>query len=167
MACAVPGHRPGHGHATAARDRATCPSAAPPPRPAREGGRSDTWTIFGKTGTAHISQGRGGYSDTKFTSSFLCGAPAEKPRLVVAFIIHEPDKSIGHYGGAVSAPGAKRLIERSLAYLQVPPSPRLAAAAAGHPGRAQSLRCQRLQAQGPAGIGDSAGVMLKADEVQS
>ncbi len=88
-----------------------------------EGGRSDTWTIFGKTGTAHISQGPGGYSDTRFTSSFLCGAPAEDPRLVVAFIIHEPNKSKGHYGGAVSAPGAKHLIERSLAYLQVPPSP--------------------------------------------
>lgn len=90
-----------------------------------EGGRSYIWNVFGKTGTAHISLGKQGYSPTKYTSSFLCGAPAEAPRLVVAFIVHEPDKDVGHYGGVVSAPGAKRLLERSLSYLQVPASPEL------------------------------------------
>jgi cell division protein FtsI/penicillin-binding protein 2 len=88
-------------------------------------GRSDTWNIFGKTGTAHISQGKHGYNNSAYTSSFLAGAPAEDPRIVVAFIIHEPDKSIAHYGGTVSAPGAKRLIERVLTYMQVQPSPDL------------------------------------------
>ena len=87
--------------------------------------RSDTWNIFGKTGTAHISQGKGGYDNSSYTSSFLAGAPAEDPKIVLAFIIHEPDKSIAHYGGSVSAPGAKRLIERALTYLQVQPSPDL------------------------------------------
>jgi cell division protein FtsI (penicillin-binding protein 3) len=93
--------------------------------------RSDTWIVFGKTGTAHISEGRGGYSADRYTSSFLCGAPAENPRLVAAFIIHEPDKqwatqnNLSHYGGAVAAPGATRMLERCLAYLQVPPSPEL------------------------------------------
>lgn len=86
-------------------------------------GRSDIWNIFGKTGTAHISEGKGGYSDSKYTSSFLGGAPAEDPRLIVAFIVHEPDKKIAHFGGSVSAPGAKNLIERSLAYLDAPASP--------------------------------------------
>jgi cell division protein FtsI/penicillin-binding protein 2 len=93
---------------------------------ASSGARSRTWNIFGKTGTAHISiKGGKGYSSEKFTSSFLAGAPAEDPRLVVAFIIHEPDKKIAHYGGAVAAPGAGRLIDRALTYLQVPPSPDL------------------------------------------
>lgn len=87
--------------------------------------RSDTWNVFGKTGTAHISEGRGGYSPDRYVSSFLCGAPYEDPRLVAAFIIHEPDKTVAHYGGTVSAPGAMRMMERSLAYLQVPPSPPL------------------------------------------
>ena len=87
--------------------------------------RSLIWNIFGKTGTAFISEGKKGYSHTRYNSSFLCGAPAENPRLVVAMIIHEPDKSIAHYGGDVSGPAAKRLIERSLAYLQVPSSPEL------------------------------------------
>ena len=87
--------------------------------------RSPVWNVFGKTGTAHVSQGRGGYSDSKYTSSFLCGAPVENPQVVAAFIIHEPDKSLAHYGGTVSAPGAVKMIERVLAYQQVPPSPEL------------------------------------------
>ena len=87
--------------------------------------RSDYWNIFGKTGTAHISEGKRGYSLTRFTSSFICAAPAENPRVVIAFIIHEPDPAIAHFGGTVSAPGAAQMMERTLTYLQVPPSPDL------------------------------------------
>ena len=78
---ADPRHRPGHRHA------------------------KHVWNIFGKTGTAHISEGKAGYSETKFNSSFIAGAPAEDPRLVIAFIIHEPNRSLAHYGGWVAAPG--------------------------------------------------------------
>jgi cell division protein FtsI (penicillin-binding protein 3) len=88
-------------------------------------GHSDIWNIFGKTGTAHISEGRRGYSHTKFNSSFICAAPAENPRLVVALIVHEPNVEIAHYGGTVTAPGAKQFLERALTYLQVPTSPEL------------------------------------------
>src|SRR5207247_2514916 len=86
--------------------------------------RSKVWNIFGKTGTAHIAEGHG-YSETKFTSSFIGGAPAESPRLVVAFIVHKPDPAIAHYGGTVSAPGASRLLDRALSYMQAPTSPDL------------------------------------------
>lgn len=95
--------------------------------PVRGTGRSitaKTYNIFGKTGTAHVARG-GNYNDTAYTSSFVGGAPYEHPRLVVALIIHEPDKSVAHYGGAVAAPGAGNVLERSLAYLQVPASPAL------------------------------------------
>src|SRR5258706_9240613 len=87
--------------------------------------RSKTWNIFGKTGTAHVSSGKEGYSDSKFTSSFMSGAPFENPRIVVTMIIHEPDKALAHYGGTVAAPGAAKLIDRALADLQVPSSPDL------------------------------------------
>ena len=87
--------------------------------------RSKSWNIFGKTGTAHVSNGTDGYSDSKFTSSFMAGAPFENPRIVVTMIVHEPDKEIAHYGGAVAAPGAAKLIERALSYLQVQASPDL------------------------------------------
>jgi cell division protein FtsI (penicillin-binding protein 3) len=89
-----------------------------------EKARSRWWNIFGKTGTAHITKG-GSYSEQAFNSSFIGGAPAESPALVVAFIVHEPDRQKGHYGGVVSAPGAMRVLERSLSYLQVPSSPDL------------------------------------------
>ena len=73
----------------------------------------------------------GQYNEENYTSSFVAGAPAESPRLVIAFVIHDPDKkhalSMGlkYYGGAVAAPGAARVLEKSLAYLQVPASPDL------------------------------------------
>jgi cell division protein FtsI (penicillin-binding protein 3) len=86
------------------------------------GARSKFYNIVGKSGTAHISEGKSGYSLTKFNSSFLAGAPYEHPRLIVAFIVHEPVRKLGHYGGTVSGPGAQRLIDRALTYLQVPPS---------------------------------------------
>jgi cell division protein FtsI/penicillin-binding protein 2 len=101
-----------------------------PIRGTARGSRSAIYNIFGKTGSAHISQGAGGYAN-KYTSSYLCGAPFESPRLVVAMIVHEPDAeyarahNMSYYGGAVAAPGATRLMERALAYLQVPASPGL------------------------------------------
>jgi cell division protein FtsI/penicillin-binding protein 2 len=93
--------------------------------------RSKTWNIFGKTGSAHVSEGKAGYNSSKYTSSFMGGAPAENPRLVVVMVVHEPDAEyarkmgLSYYGGAVAAPGASRILERSLAYLQVPASPDL------------------------------------------
>src|SRR2546423_7736414 len=74
--------------------------------------RSKTWNIFGKTGTAHVSNGRAGYSDQAYTSSFIGGAPAENPQVVIAMIIHEPDKAKAHFGGTVSAPAACAEMER-------------------------------------------------------
>lgn len=87
--------------------------------------RSRIYNAFGKTGTSHISNGRAGYSDSRYNSSFVCGAPYESPRIVVAMIIHEPERSIAHYGGAVSAPGTMKIVERTLVYMQVPGSPSL------------------------------------------
>lgn len=87
--------------------------------------RSKTWNIFGKTGTAHVSHGKAGYSDSAYTSSFIGGAPAENPQVVIAMIIHEPDKAKAHFGGTVSAPAACAALERVLAYQQVPASPNL------------------------------------------
>lgn len=84
--------------------------------------RNETYNIFGKTGTAHRAV-NGNYDQDHYTSSFVGGAPYENPRLVVAFVIHDPDRSKAHYGGIVAAPGASRLLERALTYLQVPPSP--------------------------------------------
>jgi len=90
-----------------------------------KGSASTVWNIFGKTGTAHISEGARGYSPTRFNSSFIGGAPAEHPRVVICMVIHDPNRTLGHYGGVVSAPAAAKVLERSLAYLQVEESPDL------------------------------------------
>jgi len=87
--------------------------------------RSPYWNFFGKTGTAHVSRGRAGYASDLFNSTFIAGAPLENPRVVIAMTIHEPDRRLGHYGGTVSAPAAGRILQRTLEYLQVPPSPPL------------------------------------------
>jgi cell division protein FtsI (penicillin-binding protein 3) len=87
--------------------------------------RSRVYNIFGKTGTAHISEGKKGYSQSRMNGSFMGGAPAENPKLVVFVVVHEPDKHLGHYGGTVAAPAARNILERSLAYMEVPSSPDL------------------------------------------
>lgn len=83
--------------------------------------RSQLYDLFGKTGTAELPDLiNGGYHENQYVSSFIAGAPLERPRLVVGCFIHKPDKSIGHYGGTVSGPAVKRVMERSLQYLGVP-----------------------------------------------
>jgi cell division protein FtsI (penicillin-binding protein 3) len=89
-----------------------------------QGMRSKIWNISGKTGTAHIAEAHG-YSPTRFNSSFMCMAPYENPRIVVVCIIHDPDRTIAHYGGKVAAPAAVKFVERAMTYMEVPPSPDL------------------------------------------
>ncbi|MCC6682810.1 MAG: penicillin-binding protein 2 [Phycisphaeraceae bacterium] len=85
--------------------------------------QSDLYSLFGKTGTAQLPNFvSGGYYQDRYVSSFICGGPLEAPQLVVGCFIHEPDPSVGHYGGTVAAPAASRVIEQSLVYLGAPTS---------------------------------------------
>lgn len=89
-------------------------------------GRSDTYNIFGKTGTAHLVDRATKRYSTKYTSSFIGSAPYENPRLVVVFVLHESQVEGKDYmGGRAAAPGAGQVLERALKYLEVPPSPPL------------------------------------------
>ncbi len=90
---------------------------------------------FGKSGTAEIPVGRApkglkrplgsdGYFRGQYNSSFIAGAPLEKPRLVVVCVIDDPGpKKISvrqHYGSWVAGPVVRRVMERALPYLGVP-----------------------------------------------
>ncbi|MBC7784441.1 MAG: penicillin-binding protein 2 [Burkholderiales bacterium] len=86
--------------------------------------RSTTYNFFGKTGTAHSAK-NGAYNEDNYTSSFIGGGPYEHPRLVIAMVIHNPDKSLAHFGGTVAAPAAGQVLQRSLEYLQIAASPDL------------------------------------------
>ena len=82
------------------------------------------YRIFGKTGTAQkIDPATRSVSHDRYMGSFLAGAPAENPQIVVLVVVDEPSKGLGYYGGTVAAPAAKKILQESLSYLGIPPGP--------------------------------------------
>jgi cell division protein FtsI/penicillin-binding protein 2 len=78
------------------------------------------YTVFGKTGTAQkLDPETGGYSATKYVGSFLCGAPAADPRVLVLVVVDEPTTNGSHYGGTVAAPAAAEILRQTLIHLRV------------------------------------------------
>jgi cell division protein FtsI (penicillin-binding protein 3) len=75
------------------------------------------YTIAGKTGTSQ-KMGPGGPSG-KYVGSFVGFAPASDPKVVVLMMLDEP-KNGEPYGGRVAAPGAAKIIYRTLKYWHVP-----------------------------------------------
>jgi len=81
------------------------------------------WQVFGKTGTANIAKSNErGYSESEYVASFVAGAPAEDPAIIVLVSIRKPNKKLGkgYTGGAVASPVAASIIEKTLTYLRVP-----------------------------------------------
>ncbi|APZ92007.1 peptidoglycan D,D-transpeptidase FtsI family protein [Fuerstiella marisgermanici] len=77
--------------------------------------RINGMSIFGKTGTAQKPDPEtGGYSNTKHICSFICGAPAENPQVLVLVMVDEPTADGLHYGGTVAAPTAANLLQFAL-----------------------------------------------------
>ena len=76
---------------------------------------------FGKTGTAQKMAQEGGFSHSRFVSSFLCGAPVDDPKISVLVLVDEPRSGGAYYGGTVSGPPAARIVEKTLKYLGVEP----------------------------------------------
>ena len=79
------------------------------------------WQVFGKTGTANIaSSNQRGYSETDYIASFIAGAPASDPAVVVFVSVHKPNIELGkgYTGGTVAAPVAARILEKTLNYLE-------------------------------------------------
>jgi len=82
----------------------------------------DDYTVFGKTGTAQKPDpDTGEISRTLHVSSFVCGAPADNPRVLVLVLVDEPAMGPNHYGGSVAAPAAAEILHKTLVHLRVPP----------------------------------------------
>ena len=79
------------------------------------------WEIAGKTGTAHKHNPLGGYFKDRYHSLFVGIVPASNPRFVTVVAIDEPNKEMGHYGGAVAAPVFSKVMEGTLRILNIPP----------------------------------------------
>ncbi|HYZ29941.1 MAG TPA: penicillin-binding protein 2 [Thermoleophilaceae bacterium] len=78
------------------------------------------YTLAGKTGTAQKPDPvNGGYSTYKYVASFIGFAPADRPRLLVAVMVDEPQGAI--YGGVVAAPAFQKILSFALPYLKIPP----------------------------------------------
>jgi cell division protein FtsI/penicillin-binding protein 2 len=81
----------------------------------------ERWQVFGKTGTANIAKSNErGYSDSDYVASFIAGAPADDPAIVVLVSIRKPNKKLGngYTGGVVASPVAGKIIEKTLNYLE-------------------------------------------------
>ncbi|MFM7058005.1 MAG: peptidoglycan D,D-transpeptidase FtsI family protein [Planctomycetota bacterium] len=85
-------------------------------------------SIFGKTGTAQKHDPvTGTYSNRAWVVSFVCGAPAEHPRVLVLVMVDEPTAPGIHYGGTVAAPVAARILQAALQQTTVSESVRTTA----------------------------------------
>jgi len=78
------------------------------------------YVLAGKTGTAEKPDPiTGGYSESKYVSSFVGFAPAKEPKLLVAIMVDEPQGEI--YGGLVAGPAFRQITSFALNYLKIPP----------------------------------------------
>jgi len=76
--------------------------------------------VGGKTGTAQkVLENGKGYSHSDFISSFIGFAPVDKPLLSMMVVLDDPGPK--YYGGTVSAPVFKNVMEKSLLYLGYQP----------------------------------------------
>ncbi len=83
--------------------------------------------VFAKTGTAQkFDMESGSYSDTRYVSSCICGAPADAPRVLVLVTVDEVTTTDEPAGGKVAAPAASDILKAALDLLKTsPPSLRL------------------------------------------
>ncbi|HEV2999423.1 MAG TPA: penicillin-binding protein 2 [Solirubrobacteraceae bacterium] len=78
------------------------------------------YELAGKTGTSQkIDEATGEYSEDRHIASFVGFAPAERPRLLVAVMVDEPNGL--YYGGEVAAPAFQEIMQFALPYLRIPP----------------------------------------------
>ena len=76
------------------------------------------YRVAGKTGTARKIEN--GHYVAKYFASFVGFVPAEKPAFVLLITFDEPRGSI--YGGTVAGPVWRRIAERTLKYMNIPPT---------------------------------------------
>lgn len=76
----------------------------------------ENFSMAGKTGTCQTDYWKG--DGVKYIATFVGYFPVENPMYSCIVIIHKPNKSIGYYGNAVSAPVFKKIAHKI--YAQTP-----------------------------------------------
>ncbi len=78
--------------------------------------KTSGFSAAGKTGTAQKLEPNGTYSHSKYIASFIGFAPAEDPIIAIAVVVDEPHPA--YFGGVVSAPVFKNVVNDTLRYIQ-------------------------------------------------
>ena len=78
------------------------------------------YSIAGKTGTTQKLI-NGHYSSDHHVASFVGFFPHENPRLLITVVVDEPKDSGKAYGGQIAAPAFKRIAQKCIGYLNIPP----------------------------------------------
>ncbi len=73
-----------------------------------------------KSGTAQKYDENGKIMENKHISSFMGFAPANDPKIVVLFIVDEPDAYVD-FGSVIAGPYVKDVIEQAMQYMKVEP----------------------------------------------
>lgn len=73
--------------------------------------KNPNYSIGGKTGTALVADGRRGYAQTIYRSSFCGYFPANNPQYTCMVMVNAPSKGI-YYGGAVAGPVFKEIADK-------------------------------------------------------
>ncbi|MDQ3205421.1 MAG: penicillin-binding protein 2 [Pseudomonadota bacterium] len=76
--------------------------------------------VAGKTGTARKFNNTGGYS-RRYVSFFAGVVPVDNPRFSMVVVIDDPDPAKGYFGGLVSAPVFKNVMDGALRLMDVAP----------------------------------------------
>ncbi|MGM9921024.1 MAG: penicillin-binding protein [Bhargavaea sp.] len=90
------------------------------------------YSVAGKTATAQIPDGKGGYlrGTNNLLYGFLGMAPADDPQLIVYVNVHRPKIPAGEYGSIPVSKIFKPVMENSLKHLNIRPDEEQAAGAA-------------------------------------
>jgi cell division protein FtsI (penicillin-binding protein 3) len=73
--------------------------------------RNPNYTVAGKTGTALVADGRLGYRNKIYRSSFIGYFPADKPKYTCMVMVNGPSKGI-YYGALVAGPVFKEIADK-------------------------------------------------------
>ena len=124
------------------------------------------YNVAGKTGTARMVSETGGYS-RKYNAFFAGVVPVDKPRFSMVVVVNNPDPSKGYYGGTISGPVFRQVMEGTLRLMDVPPDDIqtwiAANAKAGHP----SVRSAVTPALPPAALTPQAAAAAAAASAPS
>jgi cell division protein FtsI (penicillin-binding protein 3) len=76
------------------------------------------YTVAGKTGTAQIPNGRGGYTPGAWMATFVGFVPAQQPQLTAIVVINHPDD---YFGGTAAAPVFSTIMRYALRHFDISP----------------------------------------------